>query len=208
MSDTAAATPALSDVTAAYDEAADRYIELVGSVERVGEEDRAAIGAWAADLTGPVLDVGSGPGHWSGYLHDRGIEVEGVDATPRLLAHARRTHPGIVFRLGDLRELEPEHRSLGGVLAWFSLIHTDPALVPDVLRRLAQGLRPGGSMLVGFFAGDRIEPFDHRVITGWTWPMATMTGALEAVGLAVLDARTWRTPNGRCNAAVRARRVD
>ncbi|MGT2424910.1 class I SAM-dependent methyltransferase [Amnibacterium kyonggiense] len=207
MSDLAGTAPDLAEVASAYDDAADRYIDLFGSIDRAGEDDRAVVGAWAADLTGPVLDAGSGPGHWSGFLQERGIAVEGVDATPRFVAHALEAHPGIPFRLGDLRELEPEPGSLGGVLAWFSLIHTAPHLVPGVLRRLARGLRPGGTMLIGFFAGDRIEPFDHRVVTAWAWPVSDLSAALVDAGLEVEAAREWRTPNGRRNAAVRASRV-
>lgn len=201
----AASTPDLATVTAAYGHWSERYVDLVGTADRAPAEDRAVIAAWAEDLDGPVLDVGAGPGHWTGFLHARGIEVEGVDATPEFVDHARRTHPGIDFRLGDLTDLATPPGSLGGILAWFSLIHLDPERVPDVLRRFATALRPGGALLLGCFAGDRLEPFDHRVVTAWAWPVAMLTAALEDAGFVVLAADEWRTANGRRNAAVRAR---
>lgn len=207
MNDPAPSSPDLTATTAAYGRWAERYIELVGTAERAPQEDRAAIAAWADELHGPVLDVGSGPGHWTAFLHDRGLDAEGIDATPEFVDHARRTHPTVRFRLGDLRDLDCAPSSLSGILAWFSLIHTDPAAVPAVLRRFATGLRPGGSVLVGFFAGERLERFDHRVVTAWAWPVTAMSGVLADAGLEVLDAREWRTPNGRRNAAARARRA-
>lgn len=201
----APSAPDLDAVAAAYGRWAEAYIDLVGSAERAPERDRATIAAWAADLRGPVLDAGSGPGHWSGFLHDRGIEVAGVDATPEFVEHARRTHPAVRFELGDLRELESDPGALGGILAWFSLIHLDPALVPGVLDRFVRALHPDGTLLVGFFSADRIGPFDHRVVTATAWPVVAMTRALETAGFAVVATDEWETPNGRRNAAVRAR---
>jgi hypothetical protein len=40
----------------------------------------------------------------------------------------------IPFRPGDLRVLQLSAESLGCVLAWFSLIHTDPTKVPAILQ--------------------------------------------------------------------------
>ena len=42
----------------------------------------------------------------------------------------RGPYPDIPFHLGDLRSLELAPASLGGILAWFSLTHLDPAEVP------------------------------------------------------------------------------
>lgn len=199
-------TPALTAVRKSYGSFAQVYIERVGSTEVAPAEDREVIRAWADGLHGPVLDAGCGPGHWSGYLRRRGLEVEGVDATPEFLAHARSAEPGIPFRLGDLRTLEVEDRSLGGVLAWFSLIHTDPEEVPAVLRRFASALRPDASILLGFFSADELHLFDHRVVTAWAWPVDRMAEAVEAAGLVVRSRREWPTPNGRRNASIVASR--
>lgn len=208
-------TPTLGAVRSAYGTWAAAYIEWFGSPELAPSEDRELIEAWAEGLSGPVLDVGCGPGHWSAHLHGRGLEVEGVDATPEFLEHARAIAPGVPFRMGDLRQLDLADASLGGVLAWFSVIHTDPGAVPGVLRALAGALRPGGSLLLGFFSTDASSasghtreplPFDHRVVTAWAWPVQTMVEAVEATGLDVVLQREWPTANGRRNAAIVAMR--
>ena len=201
-----AAAADLDLVTEAYDAAAPRYIERIGSADLADAEDRDLIRDWATAVHGPVLDAGCGPGHWSGHLHDLGVAVEGVDATPRFVEHARRTWPGVDFRLGDLRRLDLADGSLGGVLSWFSVIHTDPEEVPGILAAFARALRPGGRLLLGFFSGDRLQPFDHRVVTAWAWPIDRLTAAVEAAGFTVESTRDRVAPNGRRNASLVAQR--
>jgi SAM-dependent methyltransferase len=194
-------------VRSSYGAWAPAYIDLFGSADKASVGDRAVIGAWAETLSGPVLDAGCGPGHWSAFLAGAGLDVQGVDATPEFVAHAQRQHPAIPFRLGDLRDLHLPAASLGGVLAWFSLIHTDPDEVPAVLQRLATALRPDGGLLLGFFTGSALEPFAHRVVTAWTWPMDRMTAAVQEAGFEVVAAGSGPTPNDRIAAHLVARRA-
>ena len=196
----------LGTVTAAYGAAAPLYIERIGAADLADAEDRELVRSWAAEVHGPVLDAGCGPGHWSAFLQALGVQVEGVDATPEFVEHARRAWPGVDFRIGDLRRLDLADRSLGGIFAWFSLIHTDPEEVPAVLSGFARALRPGGSLLLGFFSGDRLQRFDHRVVTAWHWPVERMATTVEAAGLVVGDRRDRPAPNGRRNASILARR--
>jgi SAM-dependent methyltransferase len=198
----------LGTVTAAYGAAASLYIERFASADRADAEDRERIRDWAAEVRGPVLDAGCGPGHWSAFLHELGAEVEGVDATPEFVAHATRTWPGVDFRLGDLRRLDLPEGGLGGVLAWYSVIHAEPEEVPDVLAGLARALRPGGSLLLGFFSGSRLQPFDHRVVTAWAWPVDRLVATVEAAGLTVRSTRDRAAPNGRRNASLVAERPE
>jgi SAM-dependent methyltransferase len=201
-----AGTADLDAVRGAYGRWASVYIDLFGSADKASAEERAVIEDWSGDLTGPVLDAGCGPGHWSAFLHARGVQVEGVDATPAFVAHATRTYPEIPFRLGDLRDLRLPAGSLGGVLAWFSLIHLDPEEVPGVVRTFAAALRPGGTVLLGFFAGQELRPFGHRVVTAWTWPLDRMVGAVERAGLEVVRSAEHPQPSGRVFAEIVARR--
>lgn len=192
-----ARTASLDEVSGSYTAWSAEYIERFATADKASTEDRALIRDWSGSLVGPVLDAGCGPGHWTAFLASAGLEVEGVDATPAFVAHARDAHPGRSFRLGDLRALGLAERSLGGVLAWFSLIHADPAEVPGVLRDLARALRPGGSLLLGFFAGPALQPFDHRVVTAWAWPLPWIGAAVEEAGLHVTAQAEYPAPNGR-----------
>lgn len=201
-------TATLGSVRDAYAAWAPVYIDRFGSADKASDEDRALLARWAATLDGPVLDAGCGPGHWSAFLRSSGLEVEGVDATREFVDHATREHPALRFHVGDLRDLGLAPRSLGGVLAWFSLIHADPDEVPGILEGFAGALQPGGGLLLGYFAGTSLRTFDHRVVTAWAWPTARMSAAVEAAGLEVLDTEEHPGPNGRIGAHLLARRAD
>jgi SAM-dependent methyltransferase len=201
-------TAPLDSVRSAYGFWAPAYVDLFGAADKASAEDRELIAGWGESLTGAVLDAGCGPGHWAAFLASLGADVRGVDATPEFVAHAAQTYPSIRFRLGDLRNLGLESGSLGGVLAWYSLIHADPEEVPGILACFARALRPGGGLLLGFFGGASLQPFDHRVATAWAWPMARMVAAVEAVGLEVAREGERPAPNGRIAAHLIAHRAE
>ena len=82
----------LDTVRASYDAVADNDVAMVGDP---GPWLRSALDAFAEQVReiGPVLDAGCGPGWISDYLHRRGVDVSGVDLSPRMIEHARRpTH--------------------------------------------------------------------------------------------------------------------
>ena len=54
---------------------------------------------------GPVVEVGSGPGHVTAYLADGGADAVGIDLSPAMVAEARRRFPDGRFEVGDLRRL-------------------------------------------------------------------------------------------------------
>jgi SAM-dependent methyltransferase len=85
----------------------------------------AALGAFAEDVRalGPVLDVGCGPGTVTAHLAGLGVDVSGVDLSPRMIAHARRLHPALRFTVASATEIDLAEASLGGVLGWWSLFN-------------------------------------------------------------------------------------
>jgi SAM-dependent methyltransferase len=89
-------------VAQAYSSLADRYIELLGSVDSVHPDDLRLIDDHLGRLTGPVLDLGCGPGHLSGFLDLTGSEVTGIDLVPEFIAHARQSYPAVRFEEGSL----------------------------------------------------------------------------------------------------------
>lgn len=97
---------------------------------------------------------------------------------------------------GRAEHLDAEDASVGGVLAWYSLIHTDPAHVPGVLTEFARVLTPGGSLALGFFEGSEVAPFDHAVTTASFWPLDVLARLVEAAGFTVTG-RHARTDPGR-----------
>jgi len=181
----------------AYDARADEYIDALGTMDAVHPVDRSIVEAWATAVTGPVLDAGCGPGHWTGHLTDLGLDVRGVDLAPRFISHARAAHPGIRFDLGSIDELEVGDGGLGGILSWFSTIHHEPARVDVPLREFARTLRPGGRLMLGFFVGERIEAFDHAVIRAYRWPAAELGRRADAAGFDIIETHTRATRGTR-----------
>ena len=137
-------------VRTAYDAVAAPYADATVS-EPAHPLDRAVLTAFAARVGGPVLDVGCGPGHVTARLHDLGLAIAGLDLSPGMVAEARRRHPGPVFSVGSMSDLPA---GLGGLVSWYSTVHTPDDELPGVLAGFAAALVPGGRLLVGFSVGD------------------------------------------------------
>lgn len=191
-------------VRAAYALHAEEYIEVLGTLEVMSAVDRHAIAAWARQVDGRIIDAGCGPGHWSAYLRDLGAEIEGVDMVPAFIESARSRFPDTTFNLGELNPLPAESASLGGILAWYSVIHVSPALVPATIQEFARCLASGGKLLLGFFEGQHAEAFDHAVTTAYFWSVDEMTRVLADAGFEVTEVQTRIDPGARPHAAITA----
>lgn len=192
-------------VPTAYATRAAEYIHRLGSMAAVHPSDRALVDAWAAKLHGPVVDAGCGPGHWTAHLAARGLDVQGVDLTPAFIEHARAAALGIPFSVGDIEHLDYQDHQLGGILAWFSVIHHEPDRIAVPLTEFARTLRPGGLLLLGFFDGAAVEPFDHAVVRAYLWPASGMRRQLETVGFEIVSTHRRSQPGRRPVAAIIAR---
>ena len=180
-----------SDVEAAYSNRAAEYVEKIGSVTAAHPSDRQLIASWAAQVTGPLLDAGCGPGQWTAYLAERGNDARGIDQVPEFIEHARRTHPSVGFELGSFDRLPDATGSVGGILAWYSLIHHEPATVRATLKEFARVLRPGSWMLTAFHAGDgrrveRTSAYGHPIaMTNYVHDLVHVQHVLHEAGFHV-----------------------
>ena len=198
----------MDEVAKAYEARAAEYIEVLGSVEAMHPSDRELIGTWGDQVVGPAIDAGCGPGHWTAFLAQRGLDIRGVDLTPAFIEHARRRYPELRFATGSIDALDASDASVGGVLAWYSLIHHTPDAIGSALDEIARTLRPGGLLLVGFFEGSAVEPFEHAVTTAYRWPVAELNERLRASGFEVVETHTRTSPDARPHAAIVARRAE
>lgn len=107
----------------------------------------------------PVVEVGSGPGHVTAYLADRGADATGIDLSSAMVAEARRRFPGRSFEVGDLRRLGLPATSPGwtAVLGWYSLIHLAASELPDAVAALVRPLAPGGWLVLAMHAGAEVR---------------------------------------------------
>ncbi|WP_309102386.1 class I SAM-dependent methyltransferase [Microbacterium sp.] len=171
-------------VAAAYDDRAKEYIALGSRIDQMDSSDRGAVARWRDGTSGVLLDAGCGPGHWTAFLHDGHRDVVGIDLSARLLARARAEYPHLSFAHGSFRHLPFAEESIGGILAWYSLIHLPPADVPGVLVEFARVLAPGGGLLLGFFDGEAGESFEHAVAPAWFWSADALDALLRDAGFA------------------------
>lgn len=195
----------LTTTRAAYDTVAVSYAETLRD-HLAGEPfDRAMldaftslVGAGGGADAGPVVEVGCGPGRITGYLHQAGLDVSGIDLSPAMIEVARAAHPGIRFTVGSMTALDLPDAGLAGLVAWYSIIHTPPELLPGVFAEFRRVLRPGGLLLLAFQVGDervRIEQaYGHSVSAdAYRLPPDGIASMLADAGFAV-EARLVREP--------------
>jgi SAM-dependent methyltransferase len=201
--------PDLDAVRSSYDRVADNYVAM-GMGDLTAEPWlRAALAAFAEEVRGlgPVLDVGCGPGTVTAHLTGLGLDVSGVDLSPRMIEHARRRHPGLDFHVASATDLGLPDASLGGVLGWWSLFNLPRHVLPQVLAGFARALVPGGRLLLGMHVGDgdiaRTEAYGG-VPVAWTthlWQPEQLVALLPAAGLQLVA--ELRTPaNGQVRPGV------
>lgn len=185
----------------AYDSVAALYAELFANGLEDQPLDRAMLAAFAdlvrADGGGTVADVGCGPGHVTALLHSLGLNAFGVDLSPEMIALAREAHPDLRFEAGSMTALDVADGALGGILARYSIIHTPPERLPEVLAEFHRVLAPGGHLLLAFQAHDQpselAESFDHKVALAYRWSPDRIAGLLHETGFAE-TARLLRAP--------------
>ncbi len=189
----------LDAVRASYDRVADTYVESGIGDLAPHPWLRAALAAFAESVRGlgPVLDVGCGPGTVTAHLTELGLDVRGVDLSPRMVEHARRRHPGLRFDVASATALDLAPGSLGGVLGWWSLFNLPRTVLPQVLASFAEALVPGGQAMIGTHVGDedvvRSEAYGG-VPVQWTthlWRPEQLAELLERAGLELVVDLRW-----------------
>lgn len=93
-----------------------------------------------------VLDAGCGAGRMVTYLQSRSpsLEVAGIDLSAEMLTLARSAHPTVEFRQADLADTPFPDREFDGILAWYSIIHTEPDQIASTAAEFARILRTEG----------------------------------------------------------------
>ncbi|MFJ9028620.1 class I SAM-dependent methyltransferase [Streptomyces sp. NPDC102274] len=167
--------PFLASTRTSYDVMAAEYADMVSSGLDAKPLDRALLAAFAelvqAGGNGLVADVGCGPGQVTVVLRRLGLDVFGIDLSPEMIAVARRTYPDLRFEVGSMLALDLPRASLGGLLAYYSIIHIPWERRSDVFFEFHRVLAPGGQLMVVFQVGNdqghRAEAFGKAVCVDW-----------------------------------------
>ncbi|MGP3952208.1 class I SAM-dependent methyltransferase [Streptomyces sp. 7N604] len=174
----------------AYDAVAVRHAHVARNGLDDFPLDRAVLAAFA-ELTraadgGPVAELGCGPGYVTAHLRDLGLDVFGVDLSPVMIDLAREAYPDLRFEVGSMDALDLADGKLGGIVSWYSVIHTPPQEIPSCFAEFRRVLTPGGTLLLAFFEaeGGPVAAFDHKVATAYRWPIDDLAGLARAAGFA------------------------
>ena len=193
----------IADTRDSYDAMVLDYVEMVrGSLEGA-PLDRGLFAVFAevvrAAGNGPVADVGCGPGRVTVVLKELGLDAFGIDLSPGMIALARRTYPGLRFEVGSMFALDLADGALGGLLAYYSIIHVPWEMRPQVFAEFWRVLAPGGQLMLAFQVGDecthRSEAFGYPINVDWYRQQPDeVAGLLERAGFEVW-ARVVREPD-------------
>src|SRR5689334_14151199 len=131
-----------SNLRDSYDQVAEEYITRFFHELEHKPLDRELLDRFALEVRGlgPACDMGCGPGHVANYLHKRGIEVLGIDLSPRMVELARQLSPDIEFRQGNMSSLNVDDEAWGGIVAFYSIIHIPREKVIHVLQEFRRVL--------------------------------------------------------------------
>ncbi len=112
---------------------------------------------------GLTVDVGCGSGRDAAWLSANGFDVVGVDPSEGLLAEARARHGGVRFEVGALPDLG---KLMGGafanVLCETVIMHLNPTLIPESVRRLIGLLEPQGTLCLTWRVTDGVDKRDEH----------------------------------------------
>jgi SAM-dependent methyltransferase len=91
-----------------------------------------------------LLDVPTGPGALAAEATRRGATVIGIDNASAMIEQARKRHPGIDFKVGEVEDLPLPDGGFDAVVCAFGLGHfpAPEAAVAECLR----ALKPGGAL--------------------------------------------------------------
>jgi ubiquinone/menaquinone biosynthesis C-methylase UbiE len=148
--------PKIRDIQVGYDRVADEYVRRIYDELQHKPLDRKLLDRFVATIppSGMACDIGTGPGHIARYLHDRGVNVCGIDLSAAMVDRASRLNRGIRFQQGNMFALKVPTETFYGITGFYALVNIPRLEVVRALRELRRVLKPGGTLLLAFHIGD------------------------------------------------------
>ena len=175
----------------------DKSYEYYGMMAKLWDFLRGDTSRWAdrflflelvKEIGEPVLDVGCGTGRILVDFLQQGIDIDGVDNSPEMLAlaHEKAAALGLHATLYEQRmevlDLPRRYRTILVPSSSFQLL-TDPATARTALTRFVEHLLPGGALVMPFMhfwhegdaldsgwelAGERVREEDGVTLRRWS----------------------------------------
>lgn len=97
-----------------------------------------------------VLDLGCGPGHYTGLLSELGAQMTGLDYSNAMIDKAKEVASAATFVVGDMFELKSvfEENSFDGIWANASLFHMQAEEIDKVLSNIRHVIKPDGKVYI------------------------------------------------------------
>lgn len=177
-----------------YDAVAQSYSDKFSAELDHRPFDRWLLTRLAEGASGPVADVGTGPGQIAAYLAGQGAEVIGSDISPAMVSEAARRYPHIRFEVEDFRRFLRPRTAAGWSLitAWYALVHYTESELPTLLRSLGSTLTSDGTLAFATHVGPEtrhISEFEgHEVdIDLVLHDPEVVRAAVKAAGLTITE---------------------
>jgi len=176
---------------ATYDTIASKYEERFLDELEDKPRDRELLSAFAASVRDPVLEVGCGPGQIGAFIRKQGRCVMGLDLSSEMANLATHRLDGAL--VGDMRSLPLAQESLGGLVAFYSIIHVQRPELRVVLSEFRRVVRPGGRVLIAVHEGRGVVEHNRFLEVpvpsiATLYELDELVAASRAVGLDVLNA--------------------
>ncbi len=188
----------------AYERGARGYVEH----RRAYAPDDAAAFATAVAPGAVRVDLGAGPGHYTGML---GRPAVALDAARAMLREVPERAAEALLVQADLEALPFRAQAIGGAWANKCYQHLEGDRLPGALADLHRTLAVGSPLAMTVFAGDGVvrtgddDRFPDRFFT--LWDPGRLADVVEGAGFTVEDTRFEEARPGWPPLRVRARRA-
>jgi len=153
----------LNKIAKTYDAVSEEYAEIFSGEHEKKPMDMEIFRRFSEEMINrkPVWDLGCGPGHTAAYLKKLGVDTSGLDLSAEMVNIARKDHPDINFRTGNMLELDFGENSVAGIVAFYAIVHFTKEQVNTAFREVFRVLKPGGIFLLTFHIGEETIHIDE-----------------------------------------------
>ncbi|QPC81288.1 class I SAM-dependent methyltransferase [Phototrophicus methaneseepsis] len=115
-----------------------------------------------------VLDLGCGPGFYTGRLAALGHTCVGVDISPASIAYAREHNPGAEYILNDVRLVDYAKNQDLILMIYGELNAFSPQDAKTIIKKAYAALKPGGKLLLEVHTAEATQRFGKEPATWHT----------------------------------------